>query len=240
MEIFKAVRVGKTSAVQEYLAATPRHKVPIDLLSVAIDACQPYLLRLLAAHKQPLALKSTDQFSTWGRALANNDAQYLALLVEYGAYESVVCLPDYGGTEFLYASPEALRYLLDNQLTGGLEQAFCLLVRRRKNRRLLAVFPDSYFFGLTPVEQVNLLSALMTWAPERIETLFLQNDYAELLRFFFKSACDPYRGVGDLWKFLPILFGTSISGPEQQWNFEDEKFLSGIRAELSDIAGALC
>ncbi|WP_312165378.1 hypothetical protein [Massilia timonae] len=99
--MFSAVRRSDAATVSAYLARTARHRGSLDLLSAAIDAGEPGTLGLLAAHKQPLVLRSADQSSCWGRALASNNVRHLSLLVELGAYDSVARLPGYGGAEFM-------------------------------------------------------------------------------------------------------------------------------------------
>jgi hypothetical protein len=238
MDIFKAIQANDLAAVSEYLALTPCHKVPIDTLKAAIEAGDPGLLAMLAEHKQPLSLKATDEFSVWARALASEDTRHLAVLVKYGAYESIRHLQHYGGTEFLQASREALQYLFDYHLTDGLEQAFYLLMRRRKNQKILSVFPDSYFTNLSTEELVKGINALMPWAPERIEQILIQNDYAGLLRFIFKTNHSA-RNLVSSWQFVPTVLGTDVAGPAPEWNTWDETFIESVRGELCLIAEAL-
>ena len=236
--ILDHVEDGNTAAVKRYLHGRQARQVSQDLLLRAIECEQLAVLQLLLLHKGRITLDKVHQESIWGRALQKADTRYLQLLIDHGGYEGVAAAPQYGGREFVHATPEALAYLLASGHTAGMSRGFATLIdsHRPSAGRLLAVFPDAYFRGLSGQRQARALLHFLRVAPERVDMVLDQNDFAQLVGALVRDADDEA-----VLQALPRAFGIAVAGPApppgRHANISD--YLKGVRAELCGMALAI-
>lgn len=232
-----AIRCGDIDRIRALLQHVPRHRLSLGFLEIAIGHSQLEALRLLVQHKGTVSPKKVGQYSLWGSAMAHRDPAYIAALIEAGAYDSVSRLDNYGGTEFLYASPQVLRYLLDNGFTTGLESVFTWLVDRQRGARLLHVFPDHYFTTLAPEQLLRAIKAILPEGPTRVSSILEVTNFGALVRYLFQERTLSEQ-VDNAQLLIPALFGTEISGPWPYWqrDRENERFGAEVRHELGELA----
>jgi hypothetical protein len=234
-KILDAIAAGQAHTVDAYLVGRHPRQVSIDLLSEAIASSQLAILERLLSHKGKLSVKST---TLWGLAMAKSDVRYLQALIDHGVYDSIVALQDFDGRAFQYATPEALSFLVSNGHTAGFEEGCAVLSGRRgrRARALLPIIPDAFFYRLSAKQLANVILIFEQLAPERVDTILEQNDFAPLLRHVFHGA-----DGDDAYRLMPTILGLPFIGPHEEDapTLETLKNMRVIRDELTALARAL-
>lgn len=234
--MLRAIEAGDLAGVRAWLDGRRSGEVGYEQLELAMRRGQLAVFELLLAHKGRLRFR-TAGFGPWAGAMALADTRYLDALVRHGAYQSIAALPDYGGREFVGASAQGLRYLLERGMTAGFGRGFAVIVAALAPHHApaLMAFPDSYFHGLEPDAMVRIIDLLATSDPERIDRLLDHADFAALVGHAFSL---PATGRSPM--LIARLFGHDMACPGWEMILGDpQAYVNAVGFELAALAGAI-